>query len=64
MTEPSPMARSLGHEATDAAMMARWEIDWVKLDNCRYEDVPSLVASQRAFGAAMAASGRDMVPFE
>jgi alpha-galactosidase len=52
---------SLGHEGTDARMMARWQMDWVKLDNCNYADVPTLVASQRVFAAAMAATGREMV---
>lgn len=59
---------SLGHERQDAATYARWGIDFLKYDQCSYEQLlpktPTVADYQAPYhlmGAALAAQPRDIV---
>ncbi len=52
---------SFGHEEADAATFAEWSVDYLKYDNCHVPDGADGPELFRRMGAALAASGRDIV---
>lgn len=55
------MAGSYGHYAQDAAQLAAWGVDFVKLDKCKIPAGANLQTLYTQFGHAVAATGRPMV---
>ena len=51
---------TLGHEAVDAQTFADWQVDYLKLDGCN-ENASDYGRGYAAVGAALQASGRDIV---
>src|SRR4051812_22673990 len=56
-----PQPGSIGHEQQDATLWASWGVDYLKYDNCGDHQGKTAAQRYEAMGAALRATGRDIV---